>query len=53
MGSVYPRRKKLWIRFKGPDGWTQLSLSNGDSLCPAVAAQQSTIIKSKSNITNN
>jgi integrase len=23
MGSVYPRRKKLWIRFKGPDGWTQ------------------------------
>lgn len=36
-----------------PDGWTQLSLSNGDSLCPAVAAQQSTIIKSKSNITNN
>ena len=23
MGSVYPRRNKLWIRFKGPDGWTQ------------------------------
>jgi len=24
MGSVYPRGKKLWLRFKGPDGkWTQ------------------------------
>ncbi len=24
MGSIYPRRKRLWIRFKGPDGrWTQ------------------------------
>jgi len=24
MGSVYKRRQKLWIRFKGPDGkWTQ------------------------------
>jgi hypothetical protein len=35
------------------DGWTPLSLSGGDALCPAVAAQQSTIVKSKSNITNN
>ncbi len=24
MGSVYPRKNKLWIRYKGPDGkWTQ------------------------------
>jgi hypothetical protein len=35
------------------DGWTPLSLSGGDALCPALAAQQSTIVKSKSNITNN
>ena len=26
MGSVYARRNKLWIRFKGPNGkWTQSS----------------------------
>ena len=35
------------------DGWTPLSLSSGDELCPALAAQRSTIVKSKSNITNN
>src|SRR5882757_2631901 len=23
MGCVYARGNKLWIRFKGPDGWTQ------------------------------
>jgi hypothetical protein len=35
------------------DGWTLMSVSGGDALCPALAAQQSAIIKSKSNITNN
>jgi hypothetical protein len=35
------------------DDWTALSLSGGDVLCPAVDAQQATIVKSKSNITNN
>jgi hypothetical protein len=23
MGCVYARGDKLWIRFRGPDGWTQ------------------------------
>lgn len=23
MGSVYTRGRKLWLRFKGPEGWTQ------------------------------
>src|SRR5713101_5662812 len=23
MGSVYTRGRKLWLRFKGPNGWTQ------------------------------
>lgn len=34
-------------------GWTALSLSNADGLCPAAEAAAATIVKSKSNITNN
>lgn len=37
----------------GADGWTPLSLSSGDETCAALAAQRSTIVKSKSNISNN
>ena len=36
-----------------PDGWSPLSLSSGDQLCAALTEQRSTIVKSKSNITNN
>jgi len=36
-----------------PDGWSPLSLSSGDQMCSALAAQRSTVVKSKSNITNN
>ena len=36
---------------RAADGWTRISLSNTDGLCGA--AQASTVIKSKSNITNN
>jgi hypothetical protein len=35
------------------DGWTELSLGQADGLCAATAAAASTIVKSKSNITNN
>ncbi|HKT14088.1 MAG TPA: hypothetical protein VJR87_01640 [Allosphingosinicella sp.] len=35
------------------DGWTQVSLSNADGLCAASQAAAATIVKSKSNITNN
>ena len=34
-------------------GWTALSLANTDGLCPAAEAAAATIVKSKSNITNN
>lgn len=35
------------------DGWSPISLSNTDGLCAATAAGAATIVKSKSNITNN
>jgi hypothetical protein len=35
------------------DGWTQVTLATADGLCPAAAAAAATIVKSKSNITNN
>jgi hypothetical protein len=35
---------------RAADGWTRISLSNADGLCPAA---QAAIVKSKSNITNN
>jgi len=35
------------------DGWTELSLEQADGLCAATAAAASTVVKSKSNITNN
>lgn len=35
------------------DGWTELSLGNTDGLCAATAAAAATVVKSKSNITNN
>lgn len=38
---------------RAADGWTQISLSNTDGLCAASQAAAATIIKSKSNITNN
>lgn len=38
---------------RAADGWTQISLSNSDGLCPAAQAAAAAIVKSKSNITNN
>ena len=38
---------------RAADGWTQISLSNADGLCPAAQAAAATVVKSKSNITNN
>jgi hypothetical protein len=35
------------------DGWTGIALANADGLCGAAQAAAATIIKSKSNITNN
>jgi hypothetical protein len=35
------------------DGWTEISLSKTDGLCPAAQAAAATVVKSKSNITNN
>lgn len=35
------------------DGWTQLTVSNADGLCPAAQAAAAAVVKSKSNITNN
>ena len=35
------------------DGWTQIVLASADGLCGAAQAAAATIIKSKSNITNN
>ena len=35
------------------DGWTDLSLAQTDGLCPAASAAAATVVKSKSNITNN
>lgn len=35
------------------DGWQMLSLANTDGLCPAAEAAAATVVKSKSNITNN
>jgi hypothetical protein len=35
------------------DGWTGIALGNADGLCGAAQAAAATIIKSKSNITNN
>ena len=35
------------------DGWTQITLSHADGLCPAAQAADAAIVKSKSNITNN
>jgi hypothetical protein len=35
------------------DGWTELSLGHADGLCAATAAAAATVVKSKSNITNN
>ena len=35
------------------DGWTQITLSQADGLCPAAQAADAAIVKSKSNITNN
>ena len=35
------------------DGWTELTLARSDGLCGATEAAAATIVKSKSNITNN
>jgi hypothetical protein len=35
------------------DGWTEVGLSNSDGLCGAAQAAATTVVKSKSNITNN
>ena len=35
------------------DGWTQITLSHADGLCPAAQAADAAVVKSKSNITNN
>ena len=35
------------------DGWTAVTLGNTDGLCAATQAAAATIVKSKSNITNN
>ncbi|MEA3059829.1 MAG: hypothetical protein QOE50_1241, partial [Sphingomonadales bacterium] len=35
------------------DGWTGVTLGNTDGLCAATQAAAATIVKSKSNITNN
>ena len=37
----------------GGGGWTQMQLGNADGLCAATEAAATTIVKSKSNITNN
>jgi len=38
---------------RAADGWTSVSLSNTDGLCAASQAAVATVVKSKSNITNN
>ena len=38
---------------RAADGWTSVTLSNTDGLCPAGQAAAAAIVKSKSNITNN
>lgn len=43
--------KKLKGNERLADGWTRIALSNTDGLCGA--AQAGTVVKSKSNITNN
>ena len=43
--------KKLKGNERLADGWTRISLANTDGLCGA--AEASTVVKSKSNITNN
>ena len=42
--------KKMKGNERTADGWTTIALSNADGLCPAAAAS---VVKSKSNITNN
>ena len=38
---------------RAADGWTSVTLTNTDGLCAASQAAAATIVKSKSNITNN
>ena len=45
--------KKMKGNERMADGWTGVTLANTDGLCGAAAASASTIVKSKSNITNN
>jgi hypothetical protein len=35
------------------DGWQTLWMANTDGLCPAAEAAAETVVKSKSNLTNN
>lgn len=48
----YDLKNGTKARVSATDDWTPLNLS-GDDLCPALGAQRATIVKSKSNITNN
>ena len=45
--------KKMKGNERMADGWTGVTLANTEGLCGAAAASASTIVKSKSNITNN
>ena len=45
--------KKLKGNERTSDGWSAMSLANADGLCDAARAAATTIVKSKSNITNN
>jgi len=45
--------KELKSARTAADGWTAVSLSSAEGLCDATQAAAATIVKSKSNITNN
>lgn len=53
MKPTYDVKKMKGNEKRTSDGWTDLSLAQTDGLCPAAAAAAATIVKSKSNITNN
>lgn len=61
-GAASPQLQKIRPQYdvkamkgneRAADGWTSVTLSNTDGLCAASQAAAATIVKSKSNITNN
>jgi hypothetical protein len=53
MKTTYDVKKNEGARMADGGGWTKMTLGKSDGLCAAAEAAAATIVKSKSNITNN